>query len=329
MTGETLDYVQLQPDAWSIYPDMSLGGIDARSFDVAQVFAKDCETGGMGAATGHYRAQTLNPDLQYFDCSLQADEELRIEQTLRPGLCIAVVLKGQWSTHVDGQTFEFERVGTPLALSVAQPMEGINHRPVGSHIRMAGLLLNDGALDRYADDTDASLRALAGLRRQGVALHDLSGCKSLRYLLQKMYDNPYAGEMARMHMQGLGLSAVVQLAQHLHGHHRHGCFTDRNLQDLAFDARNLIDLRLFQLPSVEELAQLLATSQSTLRRAFKLHIGRSLVDYVREQRLLAAQQLLRQRKWQVAQVAYQVGYSNPANFTHAYKSRFGYPPGRE
>ncbi len=69
--------------------------------------------------------------------------------------------------------------------------------------------------------------------------------------------------------------------------------------------------------------------ETTLRRAFKQAFGRSMLHYLRDRRMEVARQLLSERKWQVAQVAYRVGYADPANFTHAYKARFGYPPGME
>jgi len=56
----------------------------------------------MGSAIGHYRAQTVRPHVQYFDCDLQFPEPLRIHKVLPDSVCIVQVLGGQWQHRVDG-----------------------------------------------------------------------------------------------------------------------------------------------------------------------------------------------------------------------------------
>ncbi|WP_031325886.1 helix-turn-helix transcriptional regulator, partial [Pseudomonas taiwanensis] len=82
-------------------------------------------------------------------------------------------------------------------------------------------------------------------------------------------------------------------------------------------------------PTAASLARQLGVGETTLRRAFREEFGRPILQYVRQQRLELARSLLLQRLWQVSQVAYHVGYANPANFCHAYKAYFGHPPGSE
>ncbi|PXC06966.1 MULTISPECIES: helix-turn-helix domain-containing protein, partial [Gammaproteobacteria] len=54
-----------------------------------------------------------------------------------------------------------------------------------------------------------------------------------------------------------------------------------------------------------------------------------MLQYVRDRRLEIGRQMVREGRWQIAQIAYRLGYSSPENFTHAYRARFGHPPGRE
>lgn len=84
-----------------------------------------------------------------------------------------------------------------------------------------------------------------------------------------------------------------------------------------------------QLATSQALAQRLGVGETTLRRAFGEVFGQSMLQYVRQQRMELARTLLRQRKWQIAQIAYRLGYANPANFNHACKAHFGHPPGAE
>jgi AraC-like DNA-binding protein len=64
----------------------------------------------------------------------------------------------------------------------------------------------------------------------------------------------------------------------------------------------------------------------TLRRLFKAVFGVPIIEYVRSRNLDAARLMLREGRFQVAEVGYRVGYSDPANFTNAYRRRFGRPP---
>ncbi|WP_265316900.1 helix-turn-helix transcriptional regulator, partial [Pseudomonas aeruginosa] len=82
-------------------------------------------------------------------------------------------------------------------------------------------------------------------------------------------------------------------------------------------------------PASLELARQLGVGETTLRRIFRNEFGRSMLQYVRDRRLEIGRQMVREGRWQIAQIAYRLGYSSPENFTHAYRARFGHPPGRE
>jgi AraC-like DNA-binding protein len=135
--------------------------------------------------------------------------------------------------------------------------------------------------------------------------------------------------LGRLHQESLTLAVLVELAAHLGGPQSRLQGQTRAQRELAHDARQLLEDNLAQPPASQELACMLGVGETTLRRAFRQEFGRSMLHYLRDRRLEVARQLLRERKWQVAQVAYRVGYADPANFTHAYKARFGYPPRME
>ena len=49
-------------------------------------------------------------------------------------------------------------------------------------------------------------------------------------------------------------------------------------------------------------------------------------SFIRNIRLAKAAELLSQRKMSIAEVAYEVGFSNPNNFATAFKEMYGMPP---
>ena len=77
---------------------------------------------------------------------------------------------------------------------------------------------------------------------------------------------------------------------------------------------------------VAEMEKHFHCSRSTLTRRVKKVTGQTPVDYLRNRRLDAAATLLRGSEVLVKEVGYAVGFSSPAYFTRAFKSRFGQSP---
>ena len=77
---------------------------------------------------------------------------------------------------------------------------------------------------------------------------------------------------------------------------------------------------------VDQLGDELHLSRTQLHRKVKALTGQAPGEYLRQTRLLRALALLQARAATVAEVAYQVGYNSPANFSTAFSRQFGYPP---
>jgi DNA-binding response OmpR family regulator len=90
-----------------------------------------------------------------------------------------------------------------------------------------------------------------------------------------------------------------------------------------------IDVLLDELaapPGLVALAHRLGTNQTRLGRAFQTHLGMSVFEYLREQRLVRAQALLAATDQQIQQIADAVGFKRAGDFTTAFKRRFGMTP---
>lgn len=96
-------------------------------------------------------------------------------------------------------------------------------------------------------------------------------------------------------------------------------------QDIHKVRAFLEDARYFHL-SVAEITQTVALSPSTLQRHFRAIFGVTLDEYRRDARLTHARELLEKEGASVAEVAQVVGYTSAANFSTAFKRRFGALP---
>ncbi|GAB2560578.1 ATP-binding protein [Spirosoma areae] len=78
--------------------------------------------------------------------------------------------------------------------------------------------------------------------------------------------------------------------------------------------------------SVDRLADAVNLSRTQLHRKLKAVINQSPGDLLRLVRLQRAYDLLKANVGTVAEVAYQVGFGNPLNFSTSFSRHFGYPP---
>lgn len=79
-------------------------------------------------------------------------------------------------------------------------------------------------------------------------------------------------------------------------------------------------------PTIRELARLAGVNEHQLKTGFKEIYGNTVYGYLLDHKLDHSRMLLDSRKYQVAQVAYHIGYANPSHFIAAFKRKFGITP---
>jgi AraC-like DNA-binding protein len=209
-------------------------------------------------------------------------------------------------------------------LAVGEPIEVATAQHIGQRSRMAAIYIGADFF-QGASRMDTSLDCLTALLKPGLSYRELP-CDILRAVLTRLYNNPYRGSMAGLYAESLTLSAIVELATHVNG----GCGGTPGLLrshfDKAHEVRRILATTAGPLPTLADLAAAVGTSETTLRRLFKAAFGVSVVEFARNERLDASRVMLRERRFRIAEIAYRVGYSSPANFTIAFKRRFGHPP---
>ena len=77
---------------------------------------------------------------------------------------------------------------------------------------------------------------------------------------------------------------------------------------------------------VKELAHFVGMSESSLYANFKKITGMSPLQFQKSLRLQEARQLLMSQEIEAAQVAFEVGYESPSQFSREYARMFGLPP---
>lgn len=79
-------------------------------------------------------------------------------------------------------------------------------------------------------------------------------------------------------------------------------------------------------PSLKELSRLSGLNEYQLKAGFKEIYGNTVFGYLLNHKLDNARVLLDSRNYQVAEVAYRIGYTNPSHFIAAFRKKFGITP---
>ncbi len=101
---------------------------------------------------------------------------------------------------------------------------------------------------------------------------------------------------------------------------------DRAGLRLVYRAIDILLEEMADPPGLTELARRVGTNQARLGREFRTHLGMSTFEYLREQRLVRAQELLAGTDRHIQQIADAVGFTRAGNFATAFRLRFGITP---
>lgn len=106
--------------------------------------------------------------------------------------------------------------------------------------------------------------------------------------------------------------------------------TDNNLspemKKLMAEAKEIVESRLTDPPSLAQLSAELGTNENYLKKYFKLCYGTTIYGYVTEVRMQKAKSLLTQGDRPINEISRFLGYNNPAHFSASFKKHFGVKP---
>jgi AraC family transcriptional regulator len=105
--------------------------------------------------------------------------------------------------------------------------------------------------------------------------------------------------------------------------------TKKDLLKRLTKGKEFLDQHFTSEIDIEKVAVESNISQYHFFRLFKTVFGVSPYQYLKQKRLFKAQELLRQDRVPLAQLAVEVGYSDIFSFSKAYKKQFGHAPSLE
>ncbi len=100
----------------------------------------------------------------------------------------------------------------------------------------------------------------------------------------------------------------------------------RSDTDLMHAARAFLLERLTDPPGLAELARAVGTNEFKLKQGFRTLFGTSPYAFVLDRRMELARRFLVDTELSIAEIAFKIGYSDPAHLTHAFRKHTGMRP---
>ncbi|OOG73009.1 AraC family transcriptional regulator [Algoriphagus sp. A40] len=91
-------------------------------------------------------------------------------------------------------------------------------------------------------------------------------------------------------------------------------------------AKNLLESKLQNPPSIAELAHLVGLNETYLKIHFKAIFANTVYGFVKKRRIQKAIQLLKEGKLNISEIGWEVGYRHPTHFSAAFKKETGCTP---
>ncbi|CAM5562688.1 helix-turn-helix transcriptional regulator [Edaphosphingomonas haloaromaticamans] len=246
-------------------------------------------------------------------------EEAEAIENLRPGIKLALLLKGAIEVGIAGQTHASES-GPSVNLFVSRHEWQLHHRFSSlSSLQYLTLHLDAEAADELLGDADALLP-------EGMAHHRATCPVAMQAIAEQILNAPYVGVARRLHLAGKALELAALALDTLA---RPSTNSSVSLAT-PLEVRRLHELRdrlnrdPANMPGLDRLARDCGMNVRRMTAGFRRLFGQSIGEYLREARLREAWRLL-ESGLSVTLTAEQVGYTLP-HFTTAFRQRFGILP---
>jgi AraC family transcriptional regulator, transcriptional activator of the genes for pyochelin and ferripyochelin receptors len=149
--------------------------------------------------------------------------------------------------------------------------------------------------------------------------------------LRQILQCPYRGLTKRLYLESKALELLaLSMEQELEPSTEERLLSSRTLKpedrERIDAAREILQQRLDNPPTLLELARLVGLNDCTLKRGFRQVVGTTVFGYLYNCRMERARQMLREQRFNITEVAQQVGYANHRSFAVAFRRRYGVSP---
>lgn len=273
-----------------------------------------------------FRACTLRSGIVLLLAQARFDRAFCHDVALHAPMCelcfnIGPGIQGEAGRHL----LEIPRA--TASVNLLTPNQCRNEFLSGDSFHYCSLWIEQGLFSDFLQEMDesASFFSVLGKGSLRAEQHGLREDESL--LLSKIIAHMEDGSQKynRLLLDSWALELTAINLSYLLGTERPLAISERD-RSLAERAREALLTQLEQPLTIFELARRIGVSDWKLKRVFKAVHGQTIHDFQRDQRLARALFLLREKKYNVSESAYAVGYNNLSHFSEIFQSKYGFKP---
>lgn len=280
-------------------------------------------------SSSRIRNVQVQPGLSVLTADLRLTKPALVESETFPAVCLSIVLEG----YAEGRTKSLETGFRPGEMWVSSTNDRVSTRKIvmpAQPVRTVELVITpqwfEYAALRFGDDP-AFDRMRAALERK-TSTHKRPLDSKLRQLAWAIQNLPMSGAVASLYLESRTLDLLASLMAEFEIDAASP--PPANLTPHTFDrvvaVRQKIDRDPGSMTTISALAAEFAVSPSKLKQDFATAFEVGLGRYIHDRRLLLGRELIEHHNLSISEAAYRSGYAHPANFTAAFRRRFGHPP---
>lgn len=151
---------------------------------------------------------------------------------------------------------------------------------------------------------------------------------SIRQVIQEIIQNHLEGGLQKLFLLSKSIELLVLQAQQLGFANENSpkIIKTKTDQKKIVEARHIINTRYQTPPTLSGLAKEIGMNECKLKQGFKETFETTVFGYLTQLRMTLAIQSLRDTDKTIKEIAYELGYSSPQHFSHAFKKQFGKTP---
>lgn len=219
------------------------------------------------------------------------------------------------------------------SLFYAPEVKGTMEYPAGERMLFVIIWIELPAFQSFIggefDQIPADLRSTVDGSDKNLFNRIGSMTASIKMTVHQILNCPYKGLIKRMYLEGKAIELIShQLAKVVYDEKvpKKNLILRPDDIERIHEARDILVRNMDNPPSLLELARQVGLNDTKLKRGFRQVFKTTVFGCLYFQRMERARLLLQDGKVNVTEVACEVGYSSPGNFTRAFARHFGCNP---
>lgn len=202
----------------------------------------------------------------------------------------------------------------------------------GQDVRMLGIELDLAWLESLLKQYDSELSRLLKKAPDTLLNSSVAIAPVQKMIARQMLTCPFLGPALALFLRGKTLELLAYQMDLFAMHVGRNSNAERcaslqpDEENKVRLARDILKERMVDPPGLEELARLCQLSVGKLKKGFRSVFGNTAFGCLHEDRMECAYQLLSERRMNVSEVAWKIGYTNVGHFGVAFRKVYGESP---